>query len=175
MAAAALALAVACAQWASPLAFAPVAGWKTGKSGTFSSIRGEPLLTPESTAWTATAGVRYRDPASSDPPNRTLAHLPRNAIVVYGVIWPTGRFRPGTKAGRLDLRRARHLACCEGAFVASGDWEVAARGPADAYTVVVRVFFGSRHGEAPTSARRALAQRAIDALRLPAPRRCRPR
>jgi hypothetical protein len=65
---------------------------------------------------------------------------------------------------RLDLRKARHLACCEGEYVAGGNYELAGYGPKRAYSVIVRVYFGAR----PTKATFAQAQRALDHLALPA-------
>lgn len=69
----------------------------------------------------------------------------------------------GQKPIRLDLRHAKHFACCEGAYVAGGSYELEGVGPGAAYSVIVRVYFGSR----PTPARRAHAQRALDRLKLP--------
>src|SRR5581483_6471564 len=66
------------------LVFAPLHGWHTGASGTTRSLYG-PGTHQESAAWIA--NVRYRDRATSDPPNETLAHLPPKGIVVWAVIY----------------------------------------------------------------------------------------
>jgi len=152
----ALLAAAAVAPWSHPLAFRPVAGWRAGASGTVASRYGAGR---ESAAWLA-RGVRYRDPATADPPNRTLATLPRRAIVVWAVAFE------GTARERrpivLDLRRARRLPCCESTRVAGGMEELHGLGRRRAYTVYVRVYFGSR----PTAATRAAAQRALGRLDL---------
>jgi hypothetical protein len=156
--------ALALAPWTHPLAFRPLPGWHTGASGTVRSLydnASRRVPAPkESAAWVATS-VRYRDRATEDPPNRTLAHLRRDAVIVWAVIFQAGKV--GRKPIRLDLRRARHLACCEGEYVPGGLDELAGVGPGGAYSVLVRVYFGSR----PTMARRATAQRALDHLALP--------
>ncbi len=50
--------------------------------------------------------------------------------------------------------------------LAGGDYDLTGFGPDDAYSAIVRIYFGSR----PTRALRAEAQRALDRLKLPAPR-----
>jgi hypothetical protein len=82
-------------------------------------------------------------------------------VIVWAVIFQSN-YTP-RKRVRLDLRRARHLPCCEGAYVVGGADELTGAGPLRAYSVIVRVFFGSR----PTKARRTGAQRALDRLELP--------
>jgi hypothetical protein len=157
---------IALAPWAHPLAFRALPGWRTGASGTVRSAyighRKWIGVPKESTAWMA-RNVRYRSPATEDPPNGTLAHLPRNGVIVWAVIfqgWPRGQ-----KPIQLDLRRARHLPCCEGESVAGGVSELTGAGPHRAYSVIVRVYFGSP----PTRALRAQAQHALDRLQLPPP------
>ena len=156
--------ALALAPWAHPLAFRPLPGWHTGASGTVNSLydnaSARVRMPKESAAWTAT-NVRYRDRATDDPPNRTLAHLPRDAVIVWAVIFQTERL--GQKPIRLDLRHARYFVCCEGEYVAGGSYDLTGSGPGAAYSVIVRVYFGSR----PTPASRAHAQRALDRLELP--------
>ena len=117
----------------------------------------------ESTAWTAT-GVRYRDRPTADPPNVTLARLPRQGIVVFAVIYQSAQ----KEAKRIELRldRAKRYPCCDGTYVAGGEWGLAGTGPAAAYSAIVRVYFGS----APTRLMRARAQRALDRLVLPSTR-----
>ena len=80
--------AAALAPWAHPLRFAPLAGWRTGASGNVPSLYGPaPVRAPlESSAWIA-KNVRYRDRATEDPPNRTLAQLPRRGVIVWAVIF----------------------------------------------------------------------------------------
>ena len=108
--------AAALAPWAHPLRFGPLAGWRRDASGTVPSLYdnvSSRVRSPKmSTAWIATANVRYRDPVTSDPPNRTLMHLPRDGVIVWAVVFESrpGRLRP---IG-LDLRRARHYACVAG-------------------------------------------------------------
>lgn len=156
--------ALALAPWAHPLAFRPLPGWHTGASGTVNSLydnASKRVRVPnESAAWTAT-DVLYRDRVTEDPPNRTLAHLGRHAVIVWAVIFQTER--RGQKPIQLDLRLSRHFACCEGEYVAGGLYELTGSGTGAAYSVIVRVYFGSR----PTAASRAQAQRALDRLKLP--------
>jgi hypothetical protein len=80
---------------------------------------------------------------------------------VWAVIFQAGKV--GRKPIQLDLRRAKYFACCEGEYVAGGLYGLAGVGPRGAYSVIVRVYFGSR----PTRSRRAQAQRALDRLELP--------
>ena len=152
--------ALALAPWAHPLAFAPLPGWQTGMSGTHSAyVRG----VMESSAWIA-RNIRYRDPATADPPNRTLTHLPRTGVIVWAVIErPAGT---GETPIRLDLGKAKRFACCEGAYVAGGEFELTGSGPGGGYSVIVRIYFGSR----PTTVLRAEAQRALNRLELPSSR-----
>ena len=159
-------LLTAFALWSRPLSFLPLPGWHTDASGTLPSEYGPVSVRAprESTAWIATSNVRYRDRATADPPNTTLAHLPRDGVVVWAVIFESRRTRQ--KPIRLDLRLARRFDCCEGAFVAGGEYELNGAGPEGAYSVIVRVYFGSR----PTRALRAQTQHALDHLKLPSPR-----
>jgi hypothetical protein len=143
-----------------------MSGWQAGASGTFNSSYGPApdIASPkESTAW-MTRGIRYRDRPRADPPDATMFRLPRRAIVVFAVIYESGR-----KTGRqIELRfdRATRYPCCDGTYVAGGEYVLAGLGPAAAYSVIVRVYFGSP----PTRLMRAQAQRAIDHLKLPSPR-----
>jgi hypothetical protein len=154
--------AAALAPWAHPLAFRPLPGWRTGASGDVPSLYGpSPVRVPKaSSAWTA-RNVHYRDKAIDDPPNKTLEHLPARGVIVWAVIFQSV-YTPHKRVS-LDLSRARHLPCCEGAYVAGGVDELTGSGPRRAYAVIVRVFFGSP----PTRARRAEAQRALGRLELP--------
>ena len=161
-----LVAAMAIAPWAQPLRFRPLSGWHAGASGTFDSSYGPApgIASPkESTAW-MTRGVRYRDRPKADPPQATMSRLPPRAILVFAVIYQSAR-----KTGRqiaLRLDRATRYPCCDGTYVAGGEYALAGLGPAAAYSVNVRVYFGSP----PTRAMRAQAQRALDHLRLPRPR-----
>lgn len=162
--------AAALAPWAQPLRFRPLPGWRAGASGTVHSVYRPDRQVPapkQSTAWIA-RNVRYGDRASADPPNATLAHLPPDGIVVWAVIYETAR--RGRRAIELQLGRARRYDCCEGAYVAGGEYELTGTGPRRAYTVIVRIYFGSP----PTRALRAEAQHALDHLKLPSPRSRRP-
>ncbi len=159
-------LALALAPWAHPLSFRPAPGWQTGASGNTRSAydgAGVHAVVPlESTAWIA-RGVPYRDAATADPPNRTLAQLRPGAVIVWAVI-----YAPASSGRRiqLDLRRARRLACCDGPVrVTGGMYELAGFGPRRAYSVIVRIYFGSR----PTRALLASARAALDRLCLPSP------
>ena len=160
-----LALALA-APWTHPLSFHPVTGWQTGASGNTHSAYvgpGRHATVPlESAAWIA-RDVHYRDEATADPPNKTLAHLPSNGVIVWAVIYgPASTGRPI----QLDLRRARHLACCDGPVrVVGGTYELAGTGPRRAYSIIIRVYFGSH----PTRSVLAEAQLALNHLRLPSP------
>jgi len=161
-----LVLSLALAPWSRPLAFAAAPAWQSGSSGTTRSAYAGTRRIPvplESAAWTA-SGVRYRDDATADPPNPTLRALPRRAVIVWAVI-----YEPVTAHQariRLTLTAARRLACCEAVPVAGGLRELTGAGPCSAYSVIVRVYFGSP----PTPAMRAQAQQALDRLRLPPPR-----
>jgi hypothetical protein len=162
----AFALALAVAPWAHPLAFHAMPGWVTGASGNTHSAyvghRTRAVVPLESTAWIA-KNVRYRDEPTADPPNATLAHLPANGVIVWAVI-----YNPANSGAplRLDLRTARQLKCCEGAYVAGGNYELAGYGPKRAYSAIVRIYFGSH----PTKRLLAQAQEALNHLQLPAPR-----
>jgi hypothetical protein len=161
-----LVAAVVVAPWAQPLRFRPLPGWQRGAHGTFNSSYGpvEGIASPkESTAW-ATNGVRFRDRRTADPPEATLSRLPRRGIVVFAVIYQATQTTEGRIVLRLD--RARRYPCCDGTHVAGGEYGLAGAGPGLAYSVIVRVYFGSP----PTRAMRAEAQRALDHLALP-PRR----
>ena len=158
----ALLLAVVLAPWAHPLGFHATPGWHRGASGNLPSLyagrnsgTGGPL---ESTAWIA-RGVRYVDGPTADPPNSTLSHLRKDAVVVWAVI-----YGPSTTAQpiRLDLARAKRLACCEATPVPAA-YDLTGAGPGGAYSVIVRVYFGSQ----PTARLRAQAQLALDRLELP--------
>jgi hypothetical protein len=152
------------APWLHPLAFRPLPGWQTGASGDTRSVyvgNGRRAAAPEeSAAWIA-KGVRYRDPATADPSNVTLAHLPRDGVVVWAVIYAP--VEQGQRSIHLDLGRARHLPCCDGVGVVGGEDELTGAGPRHAYSVIARVYFGSP----PTGPARAEAQRALDHLELP--------
>lgn len=161
-----LVAAVALASWTQPLRFRPLPGWQSGASGTIDSSYGPSadIASPkESTAWMA-RGVRYRDGPRADPPDATLAQLPRRGIVVFAVIYQAAQ----NAERRIDLRldHARRYPCCDGTYVAGGEHALVGAGPAAAYSVIVRVYFGSP----PTRSMRAQAQRALDRLRLPPPR-----
>lgn len=152
--------------WANPLSFRPVAGWQTGASGNTRSAytaRGPHATVPlESTAWIA-RNVRYADEATADPPNKTLGRLPARGIIVWAVIYAPAS---GGRPVQLDLRRARHLECCDGRVrVEGGTLELAGYGPRRAYSMIIRVYFGSR----PTRSALAAAQGALNHLQLPAP------
>ena len=158
--------ALALAPWSQPVRFRPLHGWQNGASGTLNSSYGPvPGVTSpkESTAWMA-RGVRYRDRPTADPPDATLSQLPRQGIVVFAAVYQSA----GNTESRIDLRfdRAKRYPCCDGTYVAGGEYEVAGAGPGAAYSVIVRVYFGSP----PTRSMRARAQRALDRLELPLPR-----
>jgi hypothetical protein len=160
-------VAMTLAPWLQPAAFRPLPGWQTGASGTTRSLyvgTGKHTLAPvESAAWIA-RNVRYRDDPTADPPNKTLLNLPSNAVIVWVAIFsPSLQDQPYIQ---LTLSRAKRFDCCEVAPVAGGVYELTGAGPGRAYSVIVRVYFGSR----PTYALRAEARRALAQLRLPAPR-----
>jgi hypothetical protein len=158
--------ALALAPWAQPLRFEPMSGWRTGANGTFASTYGPVpgVRAPkESTAWTA-RGVRYRDQRTADPPVATLTRLPLRGILVFATIYESG---PSNRR-RISLRfdQATRYPCCDGTYVGGGEYALAGAGPDAAYSVIVRVYFGSR----PTRPMRVQAQRALDHLELPRPR-----
>ncbi len=105
--------------------------------------------------------VRYRDPATADPPNRTLAHLRSDGVIVWAVILAPAH-APDRPVSLL-VGRAKHFPCCEREPVAGGEYELTGSGPDRAYSVIVRIYFGSR----PTNKLRGDAQLALDHLRLP--------
>ncbi len=158
--------AMAIAPWAQPVRFRPLPGWHAGASGTFASSYG-PVPNngspKESTAWMA-RGVRYRDRRKADPPNATMSRLPPRAILVFAVVYESG----STTGRKIDLRlgRATRYRCCDGTYVAGGEYALAGMGPGAAYSVIVRIYFGSP----PTRSMRAQAQHALDRLELPRPR-----
>jgi hypothetical protein len=159
--------ALAVAPWTHPLAFDQLRGWHAGSSGNRASLYSNrpprAVVSWESTAWVA-RGVRYRDSPTADPPNRTLEHLPADAVIVWAVI-----YSPAAQDDdplHLTLAGARRLACCEAVPVRGGEWELSGVGRGRAYSVIVRIYFGSR----PTAPMRREAQRALNHLELPAPR-----
>ena len=132
-------------------------GWQTGASGETHSFYGGPGIRArpplESTAWIA-KNVRYRDRATADPPTKTLAQLPAGGIVVWAVIYSPVESNPRPHPMRLDLSKARHLECCDGPVsVVGGDDELTGYGPGRAYSVIVRVYFGSPPHEEPARPR----------------------
>jgi hypothetical protein len=152
----------ALAPWAHPLMFRPLSGWQTGASGNVASLYGPASVRAprESSAWIA-KNVAYRDRATEDPPNRTLARLPRSGVIVWAVIFQ-GQMRKHAPI-KLNLKRAKHFPCCEGERVAGGMYELHGFGPLRAFTVYVRIYFGAR----PTASSRADVQKALDRLELP--------
>jgi hypothetical protein len=84
-------------------------------------------------------------------------------VIVWAVIFDSG-WRGETRI-HLDMATAKRLACCE-AIRIPGEYEISGYGPGSRYSVIVRVYFGSK----PTSALRAEAQRGLNRLRLPASR-----
>ncbi len=162
-----LVAAAALAPWAQPVQFRPLPGWQHGASGTFESSYGPAgnVASPkESTAWMVT-GVRYRDRRQADPPEATLSHLPRRGIVVFAVVYESAQTTERRIA--LSLDHATRYPCCDGTYVAGGEYALTGAGRGAAYSVIVRVYFGS----SPTRSMREQAQRALDRLRLPLPRR----
>jgi hypothetical protein len=158
--------ALAVAPWTHPLAFAHLPGWQTGSSGTTrSEYAGHNTTTTplESAAWIA-RGIDYSDAATADPPNQTLRHLPAHAVMVWAVIFEPGG--TGERTVRLSLSGAKDFPCCEAVGVPGGEWELTGAGPGHRYSLIVRIYFGSR----PTPAMRDEAQRALNQLRLPATR-----
>jgi hypothetical protein len=160
-------VALALAPWSHPLAFDELPGWDTGRSGNRRSAyvgNGQRAGTTwESAAWIA-RGVRYRDEATADPPNRTLRNLPHEAVIVWAVIY--NPVASGQKRIRLVLKNAKRFSCCEAAHVAGGEWELTGSGRGHAYSAIVRIYFGSR----PSRAMQREGQRALDALQLPTAR-----
>lgn len=162
----ALLIALAIAPWAHPMTFSPIPGWRTGSSGNTRSVYvghkkwiAEPL---ESTAWIA-RGVRFRDPPTADPPNQTLANLPKGAVIVWAVIYSP--IEAKEKPINLDFRAARRYACCEEASIPA-EYDLVGAGPHRAYSVIVRIYFGSP----PSPRLRAQTQVALRDLHLPAAR-----
>ena len=161
-----LVAALALAPWTHPLRFRPLAGWHSGANGTFSSTYGpvpDNASPKESTAWIV-RGVRYRDRPTTDPPDATLSHLPRQSIVIFAVIYQAAQNTESPIV--LSFDRATRYPCCDGTYVAGGEYAIAGAAPAGAYSVIVRFYFGSP----PTRSMRAQAQRGLAHLKLPRPR-----
>jgi hypothetical protein len=164
IAAVAIALAI---PWLSPLSFGlHVQGWHTGQSGTtYLTVGHAHKRLPMSTAWAA--NVPYRDPATSDPPNQTLQHLPTGGVVIWAMIQPSmaGTLPPDHRriSAHYALADAYHFPCCDGVGVRGGSWELYGFGPKHTYSVIVRIYWGSP----PTKTMKAEAQRALDTMRLP--------
>jgi hypothetical protein len=165
---------VATPTWAAPVSFRPLPGWRTAASGTVHVIElsdGRRIreLRPRSTAWIA--NVRYRDPVTADPPNRTLEALARRGrgVVVWVLIEPTGRFDRRLRPTLFRLERARRFLCCDGLVPSSyvSQWELDGYGPANCYRVIVRIYLPLR----PQADDIRAARRALGALRLPGIRR----
>jgi hypothetical protein len=115
----------------------------------------------ESAAWIA-KNVRYRNAATADPPNKTLSDLPPDGVIVWAVIYQPAQNHQQPVS--LDLAKAQHLDCCDGVGVVGGVDELTGSGPHGAYSVIIRVYFGSH----PTAALRKQAQAALEQLSLPA-------
>jgi hypothetical protein len=161
-----LVAAAALAPWAHPLRFRPLPGWQTGTSGTVHSSYGPVpgVSSPKASIAWMVRGVRFGDRPTADPPTKTLSHLPPKGILVSAVVFQSGR----STAKPIELRivHARRFPCCDGTYVAGGEYGLSGAGPRGAYSVIVRVYFGSP----PTGSMRAQAQRALDHLELPPPR-----
>ena len=160
-------VALTLAPWLHPLAFRPLPGWQTGMSGNTHSLYLGPaarrVVAPlESAAWIA-RNVTYRNAATDDPPNKTLANLPSDGVIVWAAIFNPAQ--SGEKPIRLDLSNAKHFACCEGAYLATGNYELTGSDSRHTYSVIVRIYFGSR----PTNTLRDQAERALQRLQLPPP------
>jgi hypothetical protein len=154
--------------WHAPLSFGLHAhGWRVGQSGTYRDTWCSQAGVARSAAWAA--NVRYRDSVRSDPPNATLRHLPPGGVVVWASIQRcTAEWPPSHRhLSHLDsLEGAWRWACCDGAYIRGGVWELYGFGPDRAYSVLIRIYWGSP----PTAALKAEVTRAVRALRLPAPR-----
>jgi hypothetical protein len=94
-------------------------------------------------------------------PRRDSHAAPRRGIVVFAAAYQSAQ----KTQRRIALRfaDAKHHPCCDGTYVAGGEYALSGAGPAVAYSVIVRVYFGSP----PTRSMRAQAQRALDRLELP--------
>jgi hypothetical protein len=116
-----------------------------------------------STAWAS--NVHYRDRATSDPPNNTLQRFPSSGVVVWAAIQPAIGWPPGGRRITIhsSLTDAYRFACCEAAYIDGGEWELYGFGPRRAYSVLIRIYWGSP----PTRAMKRQAVRALRTLRLP--------
>lgn len=164
----ALMLALAVAPWSRPPSFQPLTGWQSGASGNTRSVyvgRKNLAAAPlESAAWIA-RGVRYVDRATADPPNKTLRGLPKNAVIVWAVIYGNDTLAKDEPPIHLRLGMAKRYACCEAVRIPA-EYDLTGSGPHHAYSVIVRIYLGSP----PNPRLRARAQQALQHLRLPAPR-----
>jgi hypothetical protein len=90
-------------------------------------------------------------------------HFPPGGIVVFAVAYESSY---AEKPIVLRLDHAKRHPCCDGTFVAGGEYGLTGAGRGAAYSVIVRVYFGS----SPTRSMRRQAQLALDHLQLPFPR-----
>ena len=152
------------APWSKPLSFNPTAGWHAGTSGTVRTVRNSAgkvfhLRYPESIAWTA--NVPYRDPATADPPQRTVYELATSGIVVTAVIKPPSHT---TQRLSLDLRNARPFTCCDGTPSShTRGYELVGVTSSRRYEAIIDVYFGTK----PTARLWAQAQQAVRRIQLP--------
>lgn len=109
-------------------------------------------------------GVRYRDGRTADPPTATLSRFPSGGVLVFVAIYQSALRRQRPIALRLD--RATRYPCCDGTYVAGGEYGLMGAAAGGAYSVIVRVYFASP----PTRKMRAQAQQALDRLELPSRR-----
>src|SRR5262249_44644121 len=120
---------------------------RAGRAGRAASrARGTPALGttgPGSLRRGSRAACATATPRPPTPPNRTLAHLPADGVVVWAVVYDPVDTEP--RPIRLDLRTATRFDCCEATPVRGGVYVLTGAGPeGGAYTAIVRVYFGSR-------------------------------
>lgn len=158
-------VAAAAAPWLRPLAFSLHRhGWHVGQSGTvYTEVGRKHTRIPISTAWAA--NVVYRDRATSDPPNKTLQRFASSGVVVWAAIEPVSGWPAGGRrvSAHYSLADAYRFPCCEAAYIGGGEWELYGLGPSRAYSVLIRIYWGSP----PTVRMKQEAVRAIHALRFP--------
>jgi hypothetical protein len=155
-------MAAALAPWLQPVVFQPDPGWRTGSTGTIThtieTTSGRTKVW-ESFAWIS-ENVAYRHNTDDQPSANTLAHLPAAAVIVWAEI--SSPVSPAAPQFQDTLSRATPISSGK-ATVAGGTYQLTGAGLNHTYSVVLRVYFGSRS----TGAVRAEVRHAMEQLDLP--------
>jgi hypothetical protein len=163
----ALLMATALAPWLQPVVFRPDPGWQTGSTGTIT----HPIETASghtkvwrSFAWIS-EHVAYRHNTDDQPSASMLANLPATAVIVWAEI--SSPVSPATPQFQDTLSRAIPISSGK-ATVAGGIYQLTGAGLNHTYSVVLRVYFGSRStGAVGKEARHAMEQLDLPVGRWP--------